>query len=284
MGREEEMKYGIALATFQLEFGDFGRIAFHGKDIKENLKVIKQLGYDGIDLFTKQMSDEDLKDIKTTINKLNLEVPLFVAIFLSQQGVNLSDSDEKNRLESIKKFKEQINYASMFGSKMPLGFIRGNMKKDDLETDYQVRLADSLQQLSEFAEDRGVKIVFEPINHHEVNSFLRVDQSIAFLEKYHLDKLELLIDTYHMNIEESSIEDAIKMASSRIGHVHITDSNGRAPGDGHLDYKAILQALKDVDYEGFLSSESFPLPSSYENGKRGIEHLKKTFQSIININ
>jgi len=269
------MKYGIALATFQLEYGDFGRIAFHGKDIKENLKVIKQLGYDGVDLFTKQIRDEDLIDIKTTIDNLNLEVPLFVAISLSHQGVNLSDSDEKNRLESIKKFKEQIKYASIFGSKMPVGFIRGNKEENEAESVYQKRLASSLKELSEFADSKGVKLTLEPINRYEANTLLRVDQALDFIDKYNLDKIELLIDTFHMNIEEFSIEGAIKMAGSKIGHVHITDSNGRAPGDGHLDYKSIIKTLKEVGYDGYLTSESIPIPSPYENGRRGIENLKK---------
>lgn len=75
---------------------------------------------------------------------------------------------------------------------------------------------------------------------------MRVDQSLEFIYKYDLDKIELLIDTFHMNIEESSIERAIKMAGPKLGHVHITDSNRRAPGDGHLNYNSILKVIKDT--------------------------------------
>ena len=149
------------------------------------------------------------------------------------------------------------------------------IKKDELKSVYQERLADSLKELSEYADSKGVKLVLEPINHFEVNSFLRVEQSLEFLHKYNLNKIELLIDTFHMNIEEASMEEAIKMAGTKIGHVHITDSNGRAPGDGHLDYKHILKVIKDTGYNGFLSTEAFPIPSPYECGRRGIKYLKK---------
>lgn len=263
------MKFGIALSTFKMEFGGFGRIVFSGKNVKENLITVKELGYDGVDLFIEQMSEGELENLEATINDLELEVPLFVAIFLSEQGVNLSDPNKKNRLESVEKFKKQVKVASVLGSKMPVGFIRGNMKKDELEPVYQERLADSLKELSEYADSKGVKLVLEPINHFEINSFLRVDQSIEFLHKYNLNKIELLIDTFHMNIEEASIEQAIKMAGTKIGHIHITDSNGRAPGDGHLDYKSILKAVKDTGYNGFLSTEAFPIHSPYECGRGG---------------
>ena len=266
------MKFGIALSTFQPKFG---RIVFKGNNIEENLKIIKELGYDGVDLFIHHMNEKEIENLKKLLDVLKLEVPLLVAIFLAEEGINFSDSNEKNRLESIEKFKKQVIVAGIFGSKMPVGFIRGNKEEDEAESVYQKRLASSLKELSEFADSKGVKLTLEPINRYEANTLLRVDQALDFIDKYNLDKIELLIDTFHMNIEEFSIEGAIKMAGSKIGHVHITDSNGRAPGDGHLDYKSIIKTLKEVGYDGYLTSESIPIPSPYENGRRGIENLKK---------
>lgn len=153
----------------------------------------------------------------------------------------------------MEKFKKQTKIAGKLGANMPLGFIRGNNEEDELEFIYQERLADSLKRLIGFANEKGVKLLLEPINRYEINTFLRVDQSLEFIYKYDLDKIELLIDTFHMNIEESSIERAIKMAGPKLGHVHITDSNRRAPGGGHLNYNSILKVIKDTGYNGFLT-------------------------------
>ena len=233
------MKFGITFSTFPTKFGP---IVFSGENIKENLKIIKELGYDGIDLFLQQMKEKELENLRTILNDFKLEVSLVAAIFLAEQGVNLSDPSKRDRLEAVEKFKKQVKVASILGSKMPVGFIRGNKKKDELESIYQERIASSLKELSEYADSKSVKLVLEPINHFEINSFLRVDQTI-----------ELLIDTFHMNIEEPLIEGAIKMAGPKLGHVHITDSNRRTPGDGHLDYNSILKAIKDTGYNGFLT-------------------------------
>lgn len=271
------MKFGITFSTFPTKFGP---IVFSGENIKENLKIIKELGYDGIDLFLHQIREKELENLRTTLNDFKLEISLVAAIFLAEQGVNLSDSNKRDRLEAVEKFKKQIKVAGKLGGNMPLGFIRGNKEEDELESIYQERLADSLKRLIDFANEKGVKLLLEPINRYEINTFLRVDQSLEFIHKHGLDKIELQIDTFHMNIEESSIEEAIKMAGSKLGHVHITDSNRRAPGDGHLDYNSILKVIKDTGYNGFLTIEAFPIPSSYECGKRGIEYLRNKLSNI----
>ncbi len=272
-----KMKFGISFSIFPIKFGP---IVFSGENIKENLKIIKELGYDGIDLFLQQMKEKELKNLRTVLNYFKLEISLVAAISLAEQGVNLSDPSKRDRLEAVEKFKKQIKVAGKLGGNMALGFIRGNKEEDEPESIYQERLADSLKRLIDFADEKGVKLLLEPINRYEINTFLRVDQSLEFIYKYDLDKIELLIDTFHMNIEESSIEGTIKMAGPKLGHVHITDSNRRAPGDGHLDYNSILKVIKDTGYNGFLTIEAFPIPSSYECGKRGIEYLRKILSSL----
>jgi len=73
-----------------------------------------------------------------------------------------------------------------------------------------------------------------------------------------LPNVGVMGDTFHMNIDEASIPDALRLAGKHLIHVHLADSNRAAPGKGHIDFVPILKALKDIDYAGFLTFELLP--------------------------
>jgi sugar phosphate isomerase/epimerase len=88
----------------------------------------------------------------------------------------------------------------------------------------------------------------------------------------------LLLDTFHMNIEEPSIEESIRICGDRIFHFHVADSNRWYPGAGHLDFGSILGTLYSLGYEGFVSGEFMPLPDADTSAEHGITHLRKLQQ------
>jgi len=265
------VKIGISVAKFSSQFGP---IVYAGEELENALKTIKKLGYNGVDFFVNELQESEVTRYVSLFKSLELEVPLLVAIYLAEQGINLSDPDKKRRIEGVKKYIEQIRLAAKFESNLPIGFIRGNIQEHAGESIFRKRLSESLKAISDEAEKQGVGIFFEPINRYEVDNFNRVDSSLEFLEENNLSYIQLLIDTFHMNIEERSIEDAIRIAGDRIGHIHISDSNRLAPGMGHLDYAKILEVIKETGYNRFLSLEIFPEPSPDECAQKGIKFLK----------
>jgi sugar phosphate isomerase/epimerase len=84
----------------------------------------------------------------------------------------------------------------------------------------------------------------------------------------------LLLDTFHMNIEEPSIESSIRACGDRIFHFHVADSNRWHPGAGHLDFASILSALRETGYGGYVSGEFMPFPDADTGARRAIEHLR----------
>jgi sugar phosphate isomerase/epimerase len=87
-----------------------------------------------------------------------------------------------------------------------------------------------------------------------------VESGLRFLERIAADNAGLLLDTFHMNIEEASFEQSIRMAGDRIFHVHVADSNRWYPGAGHIPFVDILAGLQHVGYDGFVSAEILPQP------------------------
>ena len=200
--------------------------------------------------------------------------------FWFEKGLVLSDPDSAKRKEAVRVYKSQIETATELKAHIVLGFARGIPQEGEKESAYQRRLAESLKEISEYGERRGVEIMFEPIHRYLISSFNRVDQCLEFFDRFYLGSLKLLLDTFHMNIEEKSLEDAIRLAGDRIGHVHAVDNNRGAPGDGHLSFKQIIQTLLAKGYGRYLSVETQPEVDPYGCARRGIAVLKDILSTL----
>jgi len=119
-------------------------------------------------------------------------------------------------------------------------------------------LVSALQQCCAAARPHGVRLALEPICRYETTLVNNAAQGLELIERVGADNLGLLLDTFHMNIDEASIPDAFRNAGKYVNHIHLADSNRAAPGKGHLDFVPILQAIKDIEYTGYLSFELLP--------------------------
>jgi len=121
--------------------------------------------------------------------------------------------------------------------------------------------------------------VLEPINRYETTLINNVEQGLALIETVGAGNFGLLLDTFHMNIEEPVIEDSIRACGDRIFHFHVADSNRWYPGAGHLDFKSILDTLFATGYQGYVSGEFMPLPDADTSAERGLAYLRQPYTS-----
>lgn len=272
------MKLGITLSTYPSKFGP---IVFKEGDVFKDIKTIKKLEYDGVDLFTNRKTDQEIDELKRAFENEGIEIAMYLAIFLAEMGLNLSCSDEEKRKKFVKEYKGQIEIARRIGTKrMSVGLMRGAKGDSESMEACLDRLAKSLGELCSFASNKGIKLCLEPINRYEINTLNSVDSSIEFIEKYSLDELGLLLDAFHMNIEDASIEGSIQKAGKRIEHFHSPDSNRLAAGWGHLDYDSILKALIKENYDGYLTIEAFPKPDALSCAVQSAKYFREKLISI----
>jgi len=118
----------------------------------------------------------------------------------------------------------------------------------------------SMREAVKAAEDHGVYFHVEVVNRFEQYIMNTAAEAVGYVESVGSDHCRILLDTFHLNIEEDSIRDAIVTADSRLGHFHIGENNRRAPGRGHLPWEEIFGALKAIDYRGAISMEPFLVP------------------------
>lgn len=169
-----------------------------------------------------------------------------------KEGLALSSPDEKVRRRAVERIKAHMALARPFQAVVIVGLLRG---KEGKRAALREALAECL------AWEKKVRLALEPLNRYETSLLNTVGEALAFLEELGQENMGILVDTFHANIEEVSLAEAIRLAGNRLFHVHLADSNRWIPGFGHLDFSEVWQALEDIDYMGSLVLECLPRPS-----------------------
>jgi D-psicose/D-tagatose/L-ribulose 3-epimerase len=119
------------------------------------------------------------------------------------------------------------------------------------------RAVAGIRAAAERAAARGVRLAIEPLNRYETDIVNTAEQALALCANVGADNVGLLLDTYHLNIEEKSTGDAIRAAGDRLFHVHACENDRGTPGTGHVPWPEVFAALRDIGYGGQMVIESF---------------------------
>ena len=144
----------------------------------------------------------------------------------------------------------------------------------------KIKLASSiigpLRELAKYASDYNIELLIEPLNRYSTPVCTEVEDAKYIIDLINQENVGMLLDTFHMNIEEDSIHDAIIRSNTMLKHVHISDNNRKMPGLAHIDFKSIIVALKKIKYSKYLTFEPTFQSSDYKNDlKFGLQYLKK---------
>ena len=130
------------------------------------------------------------------------------------------------------------------------------MSADERERD-TATLVQQLRDLAEYAGERGVVLCIEPLNRFETSFLNLTAQAVEVIDRVGHPACRILLDTFHMNIEERSLGDAIRLAGHRLRHVHACENDRGAPGTGHVPWHDVAAALREIGYDGPVVIESF---------------------------
>ena len=112
-----------------------------------------------------------------------------------------------------------------------------------------------LSELTNFSKDYGVHLLLEPLNRYSTPFCCNTADAIFVTSNLNNDYFSILLDTYHMNIEEKNISDSIKKSKYSLKHVHFSDNNRKMPGLGHINFNSILKTLKKIQYNHYIGLE-----------------------------
>lgn len=132
-----------------------------------------------------------------------------------------------------------------------------------------------LSELTNFSKDFGVSLLIEPLNRYSTPFCCNTADAIFILSKLNNDYFSILLDTYHMNIEEKDFSDSINKSKLFLKHIHFADNNRRMPGLGHINFNSILKTLKKIQYTNYIGLEPM-LDRNYKKEiTRGLNFLNK---------
>jgi len=265
------MRLSMVLSTHP---AGFEALAYTGR-FESNLDGIASLGFDGVELAVR---DPKLVDPAATLRALDRHGLVVPAVGTGQafgeEGLSLTDARREVRQGAVRRLREHLDLARELEALVIIGLIRGRPPPGSDPAQVRRWLEKGLLACCEHAVKRGVSLAIEPINRYETGLINTVGEALELIERAGLENTGVLFDTFHANIEEPSIEQSLRACSGRLSHMHVADSNRRAPGDGHLDFGKIVGVLKETGYRGFLSAEILPLPDPDASARRTYERLE----------
>jgi sugar phosphate isomerase/epimerase len=246
-----------------------GPFVFH-ESLERGCQIAARLGFDAVEVFPNGPNDPQLERLPDLLAEHRLQLAAIGtgAGWLKHQWT-LSSSDPEIRRKAIGFVEGIIDHAGALGAPAIIGSMQGRSQPSASRDDCLERLADALLHLSQHASAAyQTTLLYEPLNRYETDLFCQLTPARRWLEENGLDCVRLLADLFHMNLEEHHPAQSILSNGTAIGHVHLADSNRQAMGRGHTDQRAILEALRRVGYDGFLSAEVFPIPSAMVAAKQ----------------
>jgi sugar phosphate isomerase/epimerase len=265
------MKLSIVLS---IQPAQFQAATFKG-DLETNLARIAALGYDGVELAIRDPRLFDLDDLERLVHKHSLNVPAIgTGQAWGEEGLSFTDPNPEVRRAAIQRIQSHVPVAVRFQAVIIIGLVRGILKPGLELAQAMDWLAAALRECSAVAGPHGIRLALEPINRYETTLINNAAQGLELIYRVGADNLGLLLDTFHMNIEEPGIEESIRLCGDHIFHFHVADSNRWYPGAGHLDFKSILEALYATGYQGWVSGEFLPKPDAETAARQNIICLR----------
>ncbi len=253
------MTWRACIATSAAPTG-FGPLLFAGR-VREAVRVSRELGFEGIEIAMRAPEELERRELDSLLDGSGLRLAALGSgrAFL-QDGLSLTDPDEAGRARAIDRMVELAAYAAAFEAPLIIGLVRGKAPADgDLGATLE-RFVASMKECVARTAAAGGRYTVEAINRYETPLLCTAAETVAAVELIGSPAVSVLLDVFHMNIEEVSLGAAIRAAGGRLGHFHLVDSNRRAAGMGHVDFAEVTAALADAAYGGWLSAEILPLP------------------------
>ncbi|MFV0321933.1 MAG: sugar phosphate isomerase/epimerase family protein [Alphaproteobacteria bacterium] len=275
------MKLCYQVATPDVAIAD-SVTAYQGP-LEKSFSELSAMGYGGVELMTLNPSALDWSFVKAEAEKNNLKVVLVcTGEIWGQLGLSYTDKDEIIRNEAIARTKEIIDFASFLGANINIGRVRGQYCSALTKEQTIGYAIEAFREISDYAAPKNVNIALETVTIMQTNFINTLAQGADMVNRVNRANFRLMLDVFHLNLEEKNVIEAIKTYSSYNIHVHLADNNRRYPGNCGLDFEEIISTFKQCGYEGAFCTEIFQLPSMQEAAKESICHLQPILDKVYN--
>ena len=258
----------------------YNTLVFAGEDIELGIARLAKFGYDGVD-FVGEPEQQDAKRIKSLLEQYEIEASSICAIFSEER--DFVSANPEIRKQAIQYVKDCVDFAEAIGAKAISVQASACMKIDAQASEEEEWnwAVEGIREAGLYAQEKNIRLTLEAWNRYETYLLNRVEQALQMVNDIDLPNVGVMADTFHMNIEEVDMADAIRKVGEKLFYVHIADSNRAAPGRGHIDFDPIARALRDIGYCGWVSMELLPAAANPFSGKRQEEFYDQYSEESI---
>ncbi len=223
------------------------------------LEEIKRLGYDGVELPIFNLDPAPYATLGKRLDAIGLKRTAVTVRTASDNPISPDAAVRKAGVEANRRTLEccqAVGAETLVGPyHSALGEFTGKGPTDD-EFKWGV---DSMKATAEHAAKCGVMLGVEYLNRFETYLLTSAADTARFIEAVNHPSCKMMYDTFHANIEEKDLAQAIRAAGKHICHVHISENDRSTPGAGHVDWKTSFSALREIGYDGWYVIEAFGL-------------------------
>lgn len=256
----------------------------------------KAWGFDGVEIAIENPADIDPAFVKAQLDRHGLVCTSVCACFPPSRDLRGNKAQQRATVVYMQRL---VDIAGVLGTNIVMGPLYSATGRADSVSaaDYKRQwqtVRGHLKTICAYAEANGKIICLEPLNRFETDFLNTVEQGMQMIREVKSPALKLLLDTFHMNIEEKNPAEAIRRAGKHVGHIHASASDRGTPGNDNVDWPGVAKALRDIKYDGAVVIESFTQdvkviaraaaiwrkiePRRDDIASKGLLFLKKTFK------
>ncbi len=230
-------------------------------DHAKYIKKAKNIGFDVLEFQAQpllEMSDDKIRSLKALADEVGIELTYSLGL---DRNYDVSSLDENVRKGGVEYLQNIIRKMHVGGGTLLSGVSYAGWGTPDNflgdKRPYWEQSIKSMKEIIKVAEECGVTYCVEAVNRFETCLINTAREALDYVAEIDSPNIGVLLDTYHMNIEENNIGDAIRLVGDKLTSFHTGENNRTAPGRGHLDWDEIFGALAEINYKGRIVSEPF---------------------------
>ncbi len=252
-----------------------GKFLAYRDDLERMFFSLREIGYQGIEPFVRDPRAMDQEKFCRILECSGLEVAAVgTGPLAAEDKLTFTSPDESVRREAIERTKAVIDFAARFGAQVNIGKLRGDLYKWNA---LQARewMKEAFISVCEYASSKNILVTLEPQSRFSIDNLKSTQEGIAWLEDLKLPSLYIMLDLFHMNIEDKSIAASFIEAKAYTKHIHFTDNNRGVPGVGSINFLEVLRVLKALGYEHYISMEIEQFPDCYSAAKASFDYVDR---------
>lgn len=249
--------------------------------LPEKIEKAARWGADGVELLTTNPKELKPKEILALVRQHDLQVAAIASGGMAfALGFTLLNAEASIAAQAKTRLYDLIDFAAALGAAVvTIGSFRG--RSAWVGGQGKTMLRDILGEAAGYAGQRSIRLALEAINRFEGDILANAAETLAFIDEVNQPALGVLLDTFHVNIEEASWTEPFRtvMRAGKLYHVHLGDNNRLPPGGGLIDFPAIVATLRETGYTGYLSAELLCKPDADTAARQTLEYMSKLLRN-----